>query len=65
LEEAGAGLPVSDAASLAQAAKNLLDHPDTRLHLGQLAQAALAPHQGAARRQAELIVKLLRSAVSS
>lgn len=59
LEEAGAGLMVYDAGSLAQAAQNLLDHPATRSGLGKLAQAALTPHQGAARRQAELLVKLI------
>jgi 3-deoxy-D-manno-octulosonic-acid transferase len=58
LEAAGAGLMVNDAASLAAAAQNLLDHPEMRVALGQKARAALAPHRGAARRQAELIAKL-------
>lgn len=60
LEEAGAGILVHDAPSLAAAARNLLEHPDTRSALGAKAQAALRPHQGAARRQAELIVKMFR-----
>jgi 3-deoxy-D-manno-octulosonic-acid transferase len=62
LEAAGAGLAVSDAASLAAAAQNLLDHPETRDALGQKARAAMAPHRGAARRQAELIAKLCAGA---
>jgi len=60
LEEAGAGLKVSDAASLAAAAADLLAHPERRRRLGAQARAALTPHQGAARRQAELIAKLWR-----
>jgi 3-deoxy-D-manno-octulosonic-acid transferase len=58
LEEAGAGIMVTDAATLAQAVKNLLDHPRERQELGRQAQAALIPHQGASRRQAELIAEL-------
>jgi 3-deoxy-D-manno-octulosonic-acid transferase len=60
LEGAGAGIMVHDAASLAQAVRHLLDHPETREDLGRRAQAALIPHQGAARRQAELIAALIR-----
>ncbi len=59
LEEAGAGILVKDATSLAAAARNLLDHPETRRDLGRRAQAALIPHRGAARRQAQLIAGLL------
>ncbi len=59
LEEAGAGILVHDAPSLAAAARNLLDHPDLRETLGSQAQAALAQHQGAARRQARLIAGLV------
>ncbi len=58
LEEAGAGIMVSDAAALAQAVRHLLDHPRERQELGRRAQAALTPHQGASRRQAELIAGL-------
>ena len=58
LEEAGAGIMVNDAAALAQAVRHLLDHPRERQELGRRAQAALIPHQGAARRQAELIAGL-------
>jgi 3-deoxy-D-manno-octulosonic-acid transferase len=58
LEAAGAGIRVTDAASLAQAVRHLLDHPEIRGKLGRQAQAALIPHQGAARRQAELIAAL-------
>ena len=58
LEEAGAGIVVHDAASLAQAVRDLLDQPGKREEMGHRAQAALVPHQGAARRQAELIAAL-------
>ena len=58
LEEVGAGVMVQDAAALAQAVRQLLDHPQEREEMGRRAQAALIPHQGAARRQAELIAGL-------
>jgi len=58
LEAAGAGIMVRDAAALAQAVRHLLDHPQERQELGRRAQSALVPHQGAARRQAELIAGL-------
>jgi 3-deoxy-D-manno-octulosonic-acid transferase len=60
LEEAGAGIMATDTASLAQAVRHLLDHPQEREELGRRARAALTPHQGAARRQAELIAALAR-----
>lgn len=60
LAEAGAGLTVTDAASMATAARSLLAEPERRRNLGARAQAALTPHQGAARRQAELIAELWR-----
>jgi 3-deoxy-D-manno-octulosonic-acid transferase len=59
LEEAGAGIMVHDAPSLTGAVRRLLDDPQTRTSLGAQAQAALSRHQGAARRQAELMVRLL------
>jgi 3-deoxy-D-manno-octulosonic-acid transferase len=62
LEEAGAGIMVCDAAALAQAVRHLLDHPQERVELGRRARAALTPHQGAARRQAELIAGIARKA---
>ena len=49
---------VKEAAALAQAVRRLLDHPQEREELGRRAQAALVPHQGAARRQAELIAAI-------
>jgi 3-deoxy-D-manno-octulosonic-acid transferase len=58
LAEAGAGIAVTDTASLAAAAAELLQDPEKRRDLGARARAALAPHQGAARRQAELIAEL-------
>jgi 3-deoxy-D-manno-octulosonic-acid transferase len=60
LVEAGAGITVTDAASLAAAATKLLNDPELRRGLGDRAQTALTPHQGAARRQAELIAELWR-----
>jgi 3-deoxy-D-manno-octulosonic-acid transferase len=65
LEEVGAGIMVQDAASLAQAIRGLLEHPEEREDLGRRAQAALIPHQGAARRQAELIAALVKSEPAS
>jgi 3-deoxy-D-manno-octulosonic-acid transferase len=58
LTKAGAGIQVNDAASLAAAALALLQDPERHRILGALAQAALTPHLGAARRQAELIADL-------
>ena len=60
LAEAGAGITVTDAASLSAAAASLLADPERRRELGTRAQAALTPHRGAARRQAELIAELWR-----
>ncbi len=59
LEDARAGILVRDAASLAAAVRQLLDQPEMRRRMGKQARLALLSHQGAARRQAELIVKLL------
>ena len=59
IEAADAGIMVHDAASLAHAVRDLLDHPGKRQEMGRRAQAALVPHQGAARRQAELIAGLV------
>jgi 3-deoxy-D-manno-octulosonic-acid transferase len=58
LQEAGVGTVVQDAANLADAARHLLDNPTERRRLGEAALAALSSHQGAARRQAELVIKL-------
>lgn len=65
LEEAGAGMTVTDAASLAAAGLQLLKDPERRRELGARAQAALDPHQGAARRQGLLIAELWRGKASS
>jgi 3-deoxy-D-manno-octulosonic-acid transferase len=62
LEEDGAGIMAPDAAALARAVRHLLDHPQEREELGRRARAALTPHQGAARRQAELITALVQEA---
>jgi hypothetical protein len=45
--------------SLTAAIRYLLDQPDQRRAAGQRAQNALTPHQGAARRQAELVAGLM------
>ncbi|MGQ9689347.1 MAG: 3-deoxy-D-manno-octulosonic acid transferase [Desulfobaccales bacterium] len=58
LRHAGAGILVRDAPSLAAATRRLLDDSGERRRLGQAAWAALNPHRGAARRQAELILTL-------
>jgi 3-deoxy-D-manno-octulosonic-acid transferase len=58
LREAGVGTVVQDASSLAAAARYLLEHLAERRRLGEAALTALSPHRGAARRQAELVVKL-------
>ena len=50
LAEAGAGITVTDVASLAAAVTKLLNDPELRRDLGAQAQAALTPHQGAVRR---------------
>ncbi|MBW1991710.1 MAG: 3-deoxy-D-manno-octulosonic acid transferase [Deltaproteobacteria bacterium] len=65
LEAAGAGLLVRDADTLAAAARNLLEHPELRQELGSRALTSLLPHQGAAARQAELVVQLLSGAGKS
>ncbi len=61
LEEARAGTMIRDASSLTAALRHLLDHPDTRRAQGERARDALLPHQGAARRQAELVAGLVSS----
>jgi 3-deoxy-D-manno-octulosonic-acid transferase len=59
LEDAGAGTLVTDAATLSAAVQRFLAHPELREEMGRRAQAALTPHQGASRRQAELIASLV------
>jgi len=61
LKKAGAGTVVQDAPSLAAAAHHLLENPAERRRLGEAALAALTPHRGAARHQAELIVRLVQN----
>jgi 3-deoxy-D-manno-octulosonic-acid transferase len=60
LAEAQAGIMIQDAPSLTAALRHLLDYPDLRRAQGQRAREALTPHQGAARRQAQLVVELVR-----
>jgi 3-deoxy-D-manno-octulosonic-acid transferase len=61
LKNADAGAVVRDAASLAAAVQHLLANPAERRRRGEAALAALSPHRGAARRQAELIVRLVQN----
>jgi len=58
LETARAGTIIRDVASLTAALRHCLEHPEEVQAQGQRAQDALRLHQGAARRQAELIVAL-------
>ncbi len=60
LEGVEAGTQVTDAHSLAQAGKYCLDHPQEMALRGQRGREALQVHQGAARRQAELLLELLK-----
>jgi 3-deoxy-D-manno-octulosonic-acid transferase len=65
LQEAGVGMVVQDASSLTTAIQELLENPKERRRLGATALAAVTSHQGAARRQAELIVGLVSEHVGS
>ncbi len=60
LEDARAGTMIRDVPSLTAALRRLLDHPEERRAQGERAQKALTLHQGAARRQAELIAGLVK-----
>jgi 3-deoxy-D-manno-octulosonic-acid transferase len=59
LKASGVGTVVQDAASLAAAARHLLDNPGERRRQGEAGLAAVSSHQGAARRQAELVAELI------
>lgn len=58
LEAVGAGLPVKEVEELLLVGARLLAQPREREERGAKARQALAPHQGAARRQAELLWRL-------
>jgi 3-deoxy-D-manno-octulosonic-acid transferase len=60
LAEVNAGIEVSDGIRLAQAGGYCLAHPAEMELRGRRGLAALESHQGAARRQAELLLELLR-----
>lgn len=60
LREAGLGAVVHDAPSLAAATRQLLADPEGRRRRGKAALAALEAHRGAARRQAQLILSLVK-----
>lgn len=59
LEEVGAGVQLADAEGLIRLGRYCLDHPEEMARRGQRGQNALAGHQGAARRQADLLMGLL------
>ena len=56
LEEVEAGIQITDADSLVQAGRYCLDHPEEMQRRGQRGLEALESHQGAAKRQAELLL---------
>jgi 3-deoxy-D-manno-octulosonic-acid transferase len=58
-----AGIQITDVDSLIQAGQYCLDHPGKMQRRGQRGLAALEIHQGAAKRQAELLLKLIHRKV--
>jgi len=60
LESVGAGVPVSDADTLAEKAVRLLDRPEELRERGERGREAVSKNRGAARRHAEVIDRLLR-----
>ena len=58
-----AGIQITDVDSLIQAGQYCLDHPEEMQRRGQRGLAALEIHQGAAKRQAELLLKLIHRKV--
>lgn len=61
LEKARAGTMIRDVPELVMTLRHLLEHPEERRAQGERARSALIPHQGAARRQAELVAGLVSS----
>jgi 3-deoxy-D-manno-octulosonic-acid transferase len=59
LEGVDAGIKIADADSLVQTGRYCLEHPEEMKLRGLRGQKALETHQGAARRQAELLLGLL------
>jgi 3-deoxy-D-manno-octulosonic-acid transferase len=59
LEEGRAGIMIRDVPELIMTLRYLLEHPEERRAQGEQARQALTPHQGAARRQADLVAGLL------
>lgn len=59
LEEVRAGIKLADAADLVRLGHYCLDHPAEMRQRGQEGQKALAAHQGASRRQADLLMGLM------
>jgi 3-deoxy-D-manno-octulosonic-acid transferase len=62
LEYAGAGLRVSDAASLADTLVSLLRDPSAARARGAAGRAALAAHRGSVERGAELVAEVIAQA---
>jgi len=63
LEDVAAGIQITDAASLTQAGQYWLEHPEEMQRRGQQGREALQTHQGAAKRQAEVLLGLLRGKI--
>lgn len=61
LEKSGGGICVADADELVRQAADLLGHPAKARHLGELARNALTANQGAAKRHAQVVSKVLSS----
>jgi 3-deoxy-D-manno-octulosonic-acid transferase len=59
IQRSGGGVTVQSAAMLASAAMNWLANPHQARAAGQAARQAILPHRGAARKHADVIVKLL------
>jgi UDP-N-acetylglucosamine:LPS N-acetylglucosamine transferase len=63
LEEAGAGITVSDAGELAREVIDLFEHPGELSRRGELGRNALLSHRHAAARHAKVILRLIRNRV--
>jgi 3-deoxy-D-manno-octulosonic-acid transferase len=59
LEDVDAGIQINDVNSLIKAGQYCLSHPEEVRQRGQRGLTALENHQGAAKRQAELLLGLL------
>ncbi len=60
LSESGGGIPLEKPGDLTAALENLVEHPEEIRRRGQLASETVRRHQGAVRRNLELIQRLLK-----